>query len=84
MAKNKELEIHADGFKTIWRWNEDKTGVDVDVYSGDECILEWEYPRVPSFSSLKALACLWLPQILLEAHHNMRNKKANDAPNAQP
>ena len=72
MTKRRELTKIKNGYRTVWRWAEDKSfGVEVDVYEAQKFdskpIIEWGYGRVPGFNSLAALSMLFLDQAILQA-----------------
>jgi hypothetical protein len=82
----KEMTRTSEGFRTVWRWAEDKgEGIEVDVYEaymaeeGDDLgdpIMEWNYPKVPGFNSLAALSMFWLDQAILQAKGELEKADA--------
>jgi hypothetical protein len=70
--KRTELSINKDGFRTLWFINGET--VCVDVYKGNECIINWAYPKMRGYGGLRGQCMLWLDQAILQAKTEMSKK----------
>jgi len=64
--KRKEVVVEKNGLKLVF-WKESRDEVNVDVYRGEEKIMEWAFPLLPGFKSLQAAADLWTDQAIIQA-----------------